>query len=48
MDGTVLGLLGGKHFVIEAKGFNNQTWLDRSGNYHTENLKVTERYVSTQ
>jgi len=29
--------------VIEAKGFNGMTWLDRAGNFTSENLKVTER-----
>mgnify|MGYP001471691998 FL=1 len=32
-------------FVVEAKGFNDQTWFDRSGNYHSDKLKVTERYT---
>ena len=31
--------------VIEASGFNGQTWLDRSGNHHSDKLKVTERYT---
>ena len=29
-------------FVIEATGFNDQTWFDRSGNYHSDKLKVTK------
>lgn len=37
----------GDTMVIETTGFNGQTWLDRSGNYHSENLKVTERYTLT-
>ena len=32
-------------FVVEASGFNDQTWFDRSGNYHSDKLKVTERYT---
>ena len=32
-------------FVVEVTGFNDQTWLDRSGNYHSDKLKVTERYT---
>lgn len=32
-------------FVVEATGFNDQTWFDRSGNYHSDKLKVTERYT---
>ena len=32
-------------FVVEASGFNDQTWFDRAGNHHTEAMKVTERYT---
>jgi hypothetical protein len=31
--------------VVEASGFNDQTWFDRSGNWHTDALKVQERYT---
>ena len=34
----------GDTLVIEAKGFNDQSWFDRAGNHHTEALVVTERY----
>ena len=34
-------------FVIEANGFHDQSWFDRSGNHHSEALKVTERYTMT-
>ncbi len=34
-------------FVVEASGFNDQTWFDRAGNHHTEAMKVTERYTLT-
>ncbi|MBL4821057.1 MAG: hypothetical protein JKY98_08750, partial [Gammaproteobacteria bacterium] len=37
----------GDTMVIEATGFNGQTWLDRSGNYHSDSLKVTERFTLT-
>ena len=30
--------------VIEVTDMNEKTMLDRSGNYHTNKLKVTERY----
>jgi len=32
-------------FVVKASGFNDQTWFDRSGNHHSDKLKVTERYT---
>ena len=38
------GKWDGDALVIEVTGFNDQTWFDRSGNHHTEALKVTERY----
>ena len=30
--------------VVEVTGQNDRTWFDRSGNHHSEALKVTERY----
>jgi hypothetical protein len=33
----------GDTLVIETTGFNDSTWLDRAGNYHSSALKVTER-----
>jgi hypothetical protein len=35
----------GETLVIETTGFNDRTWFDRAGNYHTSALKVTERFV---
>ncbi len=29
--------------MIEVSGFNDQSWFDRAGNHHTEQMKVTER-----
>ena len=34
----------GDTLVVEVTGQNDQTWFDRSGNHHSETLKVTERY----
>jgi hypothetical protein len=42
--GQSVGRWEGDTFVVEVTGFNGQTWLDRSGNWHTDALKVTERY----
>ena len=35
----------GDTLVVDVSGFNDQTWLDRSGNYHSEALHVVERYT---
>jgi len=37
----------GETLVVEATGFNGQAWFDRSGNFSSANLKVTERYTRT-
>jgi hypothetical protein len=37
----------GDTMVIETTGFNDQTWLDRAGNHHSDKLKVTERLTLT-
>jgi hypothetical protein len=37
----------GETLVIESNGFNDSTWFDRSGNFHSEALKVVERYTRT-
>ena len=29
------------------KGFNDTTWFDRAGNYHSDALHVVERYTAT-
>jgi hypothetical protein len=38
------GKWDGNTLVIEVTGNNDQTWFDRSGNHHSDQLKVTERY----
>ncbi|MBI4475907.1 MAG: hypothetical protein HY654_01970 [Acidobacteria bacterium] len=37
----------GDTLVIDVTGFNDQTWFDRAGNFHTEALHVVERYTRT-
>ncbi len=32
-------------FVVEVTGLNGQTWLDRAGNYASENARIIERYT---
>jgi hypothetical protein len=39
------GRWDGDTLVIEATGFNDQTWFDRAGNHHSDALKITERYA---
>jgi hypothetical protein len=39
------GKWDGDTLVIEVTGNNDQTWFDRSGNHHSDQLKVTERYT---
>ena len=34
----------GDTLVVETNGYNDRTWLDRSGHPHTESLRTTERY----
>jgi len=35
----------GNTLVVDVTGMNDQTWLDRSGNYHSDALHVVERYT---
>jgi len=37
----------GDTLVIDVKGFNDQTWFDRAGNFHSEALHVVEHYTRT-
>ena len=43
--GQSVGHWEGDTFVIEARGFTGQAWLDRSGNHAGYQLQVTERYT---
>ena len=35
----------GDTLVIEVTGNNDETWFDRAGNFHSDAMKVTERYT---
>ena len=35
----------GDVLVVTTTGSNDQTWLDRAGNHHSNKLKVTERFT---
>src|SRR5437867_8761868 len=37
----------GETLVVDVTGFNDQTWFDRSGNFHSDKLHVIERYTRT-
>jgi hypothetical protein len=37
----------GETLVVDVVHLSDQTWLDRSGNYHSEALHVVERYTRT-
>jgi hypothetical protein len=41
------GRFEGETLVVDATGFNDQTWFDRAGNHHGEDLHVVERYTMT-
>ena len=37
----------GDTLVIDVRNFNDQTWFDHAGNFHSEKLHVIERYTMT-
>jgi hypothetical protein len=43
--GQSYGYWDGDTWVVEVTGLDDRTWFDRAGNYHTYQLKVTERYT---
>jgi hypothetical protein len=45
--GQSWGRWEGDTFVVEASGFNDQSWFDRAGNHHSDQLKVVEKYTMT-
>jgi len=45
--GQSVGRWEGETLVIDVTGFNDQSWLDRSGNFHSDKLHVVERYTRT-
>ena len=42
--GWSIGRWDGETLVVEVIDHMEETWFDRSGNYHSDALKVTERY----
>jgi hypothetical protein len=43
--GKSSGTWEGKTLVVTTLGQNEKTWLDRAGNFHSNQLKVTERFT---
>jgi hypothetical protein len=43
--GQSVGMWDGDTFVVTVTGFNDQSWFDRAGNHHSDQLKVVERYT---
>ena len=37
----------GETLVVDVTGFNDKTWFDRAGNFHSEALHIVERYDRT-
>jgi hypothetical protein len=45
--GQSVGRWEGDTLVVDVTGFNDSTWFDRAGNFHSDALHVTERYRRT-
>jgi hypothetical protein len=45
--GYSVGRWEGESLVVDVNSFNDQTWFDRAGNFHSDALRVTERYTAT-
>ncbi len=43
--GQSFGHWEGETLVIDVTGFNDQSWFDRAGNFHSDALHVVERYT---
>ena len=46
-NGDSRGHWEGDTLVVDVTAFNDQTWLDKSGDYHSDQLHVVERYTRT-
>jgi hypothetical protein len=45
--GDSRGHFEGDSLVVDVKSFNDQTWFDKAGNYHSDELQLTERFTRT-
>ena len=46
--GQSVGHWEGETLVVDVTGFNDQSWFDRAGNFHSDALHVVERYTAHQ
>ena len=46
-NGDSIGRWEGSTLVVDVANFNDQTWFDAAGNFHSEALHVVERYTRT-
>jgi hypothetical protein len=46
-DGDSRGHWDGDTLVVDALSFNDETWFDKAGNFHSDQLHVVERYTRT-
>ena len=44
--GHSVGHWEGDRLVVNVNSFNDQTWFDRAGNFHSDALHVTERFLA--
>jgi hypothetical protein len=40
------GKWDGETLVVDVTGFNDKTWFDRAGNFHSDELHVVERFTA--
>jgi hypothetical protein len=45
--GQSVGHWEGETLVVDVTGFNDSSWFDRAGNFHSDALHVVERYTRT-
>jgi len=45
--GQSVGRWQGESFIVDSTGFNDSSWFDRSGNFHSDKLHVVETFTRT-